>query len=112
MQHFVKLLIPIFFVVPFCVSSLKATEPLKYPSKIGTGRRINSSDICTDIIIHIYRELGCKTQFLELPARRSLWNFNSGKLDGLMIGSKDIEKTLIRKFMSTKEPVLDIKSYI
>ena len=105
-------MIPILFVAPFCVFSLKATEPLKCPSETGTGRRINSSDIYTVIIIHNYRELECKTQFLELPARRSLRNFNSGKLDGLMIGLKDIEKTLIRKFLLTKEPVLDIKSYI
>ena len=112
MQHLVKLLFPILFIAPFCVSSPKATESLKFPSEIWTGRRINSSDIYTDIIIHIYRELGCKTQFLELPARRSLLNFNSGKFDGLMIGLKDKKKMLIRKFLPTKEPVLGIKSYI
>lgn len=57
------------------------------------------------ILMDMYRDLGCDTEFSDVPARRGIHYFNTGVVDGEVYRMRQVEKLYERKFLRSGKPL-------
>ena len=60
------------------------------------------------ILINLYQEMGCETEFIDVPARRGIHYFNTGIVDGEVYRLRQVEKNYQRPFLRSGVPLFMI----
>ncbi len=61
------------------------------------------------IMMDIYIQIGCETEFDFLPGRRGILEFNQGKIDGELYRNPIIEQFYDHEFIRSKQPLLTLQ---
>jgi len=85
----------------------------KCPTKIAyansTGPMVRDA---ITILKNIYRDLGCDTNFVPLPGRRAIRDFNNGLVSGEIFRAEIVEKLYTRNFIRSSIPIFTFNSSI
>jgi hypothetical protein len=100
----VNRVLPIIVLI-ISLSVPSAAYPHECPKTIAVVESNQISKKLLPVVVRIYRELGCKTEFLPFNGRRSLREFTSGRVDGELIRQKIIEKKYGPIFARSTVPV-------
>ncbi len=67
------------------------------------------SSVSLEKIRPLYRQLGCKTQFIDYPGQRGIVEFNHGEVGGELIRLPIVESRYEKEFVRSSVPVLEVK---
>lgn len=95
-------------LLPLCLTLSAVSVAQAHEDCPVTIAVIEGSDTATnaaDTLDLLYQELGCQTVFAEIPGRRGVLYFNSGKVDGEVFRREIIEPSYERAFIRSKIPL-------
>jgi len=81
-----------------------AAEPI-CPKKIAVIANDDITAASTKILETLYRELGCPAEFIALPARRGIRDFNHRLVDGELYRLRQAERLYDRPFARSQLPL-------
>jgi len=82
------------------------------PMRVAYLEQNGFSKMALPIMAKIYQDLGCSSQFIELPGRRALASFNNNQIDAELFRSDHVEHEYKRPFLRSKQPIFHLKSYL
>jgi len=88
----------------FGAKSSFASE-VECPKTVAFNANDGVSAATTKILESLYRELDCQTEFVGLPARRGIRNFNHGLVDGEVFRLRQVESLYDRPFVRSSLPL-------
>jgi len=99
-----------FALLLFCMtlSSAHATQ-VNCPKKLSFHGEAALVIKATDMLKSIYKKLGCDIELAFLPTKRSLSEFNHGRVDGEFFRFPEIEKHYTRPFMRSGIPFMQLE---
>ncbi|MEH6650767.1 MAG: hypothetical protein V7707_12140 [Motiliproteus sp.] len=96
----------------FSQAAFSATDPqpLNCPDFIAVIEGEEISQRVLKRMEPIYRQLGCETQFIEMPGQRALVGFNQGVVDGELVRIESAASEYQRPFSRSSVAVVEVHS--
>jgi hypothetical protein len=85
-------------------------ESYACPKRIASITEDVFNEKISTLLQKIYSELGCKTEFVTLPGKRGILEFNMGQIDGEVFRLKVVEKLYTRPFIKSASPLKYLNS--
>ena len=103
-----RLVLILSFVLTFIFTPTPARAEFQCPKSIGVIENDVISEQSAERLIQAYAALNCPVSFLQLPPRRSIMEFNAGRLDGELHRFDLIEERYTRPFTRSEEPLFSL----
>ncbi|MBL6946842.1 MAG: hypothetical protein ISR47_09395 [Rhodospirillales bacterium] len=99
------MVIPLLFMP---VSGALAKSPMDFvcPKRISQAVSSLKSNVIDQAVRDIYKQLGCATEFVRLPPRRAIAEFNKGLIDGEVLRLDVVEEHYTVEFVRSATPLV------
>ncbi|WP_419902291.1 hypothetical protein [Kiloniella sp.] len=87
-------------------------EGLQCPKRIAVLSDSTLAEISKEILLEVYKDLGCTTAINKFPGRRGIASFNNGSVDGEMYRIKGVEPRYSRNFVRSELPLFTLTGSI
>lgn len=106
-----KVHIFISFLVLLLLGAQGAQAQEACPKRVGYIEKNALTRLALPIMQEVYRNLGCETEFVDLPGRRGVLAFNEGTIEAELIRFRLVEDQYLVPFVRGKVPLINLKSY-
>lgn len=100
-----------FFIFVVFAAPVSGQADTTCPKRVGYIEKNTLTLLVLPVMQRVYRDLGCETEFLNLPGRRGILAFNEQMIDAEMIRFRVVEDRYLVPFERGKVPLIQLKSY-